>query len=448
MKKAIFFLIILSVFSCTQEESVKPVPEIKFQKSTTRPIHPGDPNLNPDWNWENSEWTVYYDIGNGPKVRETTNPFYSDPVFGNANPENIDFKKSEGWILVARDFGIPQSAPANPYIVLYNKFRGIMRVCVLETESSSESYQALTLALDGTVTPPDILKFADYRQIAITEAGSFDWMVGEFNVQGFDPNVLQNARFRIFIEEYVIFEQTLYGDLSLEGSAQAIYMPKNLVNGTYKATTHASKLLSNIKYKGDKKWFDAVKSLDLNPLSIISSAAGFIDALTTSGKYPDYRISLTGNVSLTGTLNQRSPDGSIPIYFRTDAINNKQGKAINDISWGVMNYNRRAQVNTNRVCKFENFNFSCELEVTTPTGFFEDVLEINPSIQNDISKIEAAVICKDDINVFFKELSSFKNATNKRLTAESNFPVAIGVRIIFDNGDVVFNRIPISVNGL
>jgi hypothetical protein len=41
-----------------------------------------------------------------------------------------DYSPEYGWVLVKKDFGTFQAATTHPYMILYNKFRGIMRIFI------------------------------------------------------------------------------------------------------------------------------------------------------------------------------------------------------------------------------------------------------------------------------------------------------------------------------
>lgn len=111
-----------------------------------------------DWTAEN--YYFYLDNGSSVVTQPTTT---KSPWFTENNPNVAGFysntkfqdnKPEDGWELVKHKFGTPND-PANnvygqptqnPYLVLYNKYTGVIRVFVLVTHTSN-SYQQATINL-------------------------------------------------------------------------------------------------------------------------------------------------------------------------------------------------------------------------------------------------------------------------------------------------------------
>ena len=86
------------------------------------------------WNWELDKddpnycktWTAYFkDSENFRVIGAPWEEVYSDGTFL-AN----DIKKIDGWVLLARDFGLEIPSHNFPWFILYNKHQGIMRLFV------------------------------------------------------------------------------------------------------------------------------------------------------------------------------------------------------------------------------------------------------------------------------------------------------------------------------
>lgn len=460
MKKILYapFLIAL-LFSCQElEEDVSP--SIPVQDAlATRPLLPGDPNLDPNWNWESSTWVVRFSSINGTVSSPISivNPFFNDPIYGNADPSKIDMRAADGWILVARDFGTPTSAPRIPYILLYNRYRGLLRVCAFKTSEIGESYQSTTLSFDNSTAAPPLFRFTgETAQIATTESGNQRWMVTEFNLQGYSASINQQARFIVTFRGVTTHGLTLEGGGTIDGVAQPKPSSKSFdpVKSTYKVTSHTSKFWDKLKDLGGITFKNAVKTVTGNPLAVLNAAAGIIQGFTSAGKAPTYNLSLEAKLALNGTMVSTSPRGAVEVYLQNNAVHSNQPRALRSIPWGVMNYSGSVPLSQKRVydvCYGEEFGPKfCPPQdrITTTSGFFNTILVINPAIASEVAKTEVGWILHGQNSVKFTSLSDFKITPFRRDYSPSTItgrPVGVGVRITFKNGDVVYNRIPVRI---
>ncbi len=84
-------------------------------KSSIRMWEPDNPNLDSNWDWRDSSYTVYWaPFGNNPI--KVGSPFYSEVTGGVAF--TLDYEPEDGWVLVFRNFGTPENPIACPYFVL------------------------------------------------------------------------------------------------------------------------------------------------------------------------------------------------------------------------------------------------------------------------------------------------------------------------------------------
>ena len=443
-------------FGCKEQEGLEPIVvddsivEIQDERGA-RAIPNGDPNLDPNFNWETANWTVrYFASGSVSAPLSLINPFHNDPIYGNAVPGDRDYTSADGWMLVARDFGTASSAPVIPWILLYNKYRGLLRLCALRTSSLGTSYQSAEVLLDTSTPVPDLFEFAgSTTQIATTESGSLEWMVSEYNFQGYDASIAQQARLRINFREVTNFDLELNGGLSLTGVAQP--KPK-LVNGIYDVATHSSKIWDKIGDLGKTTFKNVVKNVAKNPFSITSAAAGIIKGLTGAGGAPTYSIQLEGSVSLDGTMTQSTPIGSVNVYLRDDAVRGQQPIALQDIPWGVMNYNSPVELDREIYISGGFRITDLREKINTNPGFMNNILVTNPDITADIDTIELGWVIQGENNVLFRSESSFAAVgflSDETIDSDLlRIPEAVAVRITFDNDDVVYNRIPVQFNFL
>ncbi|GAB5527622.1 MAG: hypothetical protein Roseis2KO_54940 [Roseivirga sp.] len=459
MKKSILLLgVFLALFSCQEQDSVDPI--IPVQDGTaSRAIPNGDPNLNANFNWDTSSWTVYFTNGNGnvSSAISTNNPFHTDDIYGSSVSADQDYKASQGWMLVARDFGTPTSAPTIPWILLYNKYRGLLRLCAFRTSLLGTSYQSTEVFLDNSTTIPDLFEFADDPiQIATTESGNQEWMVSEFNLQGYESSIHQQARLKIKFREITNFSLALNGNVSLSGKAQPKPKKRSVSGTVYDVSTHSSKIWSSIGQFGKDNFKNKVTFIAKNALGITGGVGGLVKSLTSSGTAPTYNISLEGNVSLDGNMTQTTPVGSVEVFLRHDANRGTQAIALQSIPWGVMNYNSAVTLTNEEIMTGggggeEEDDGNIVERVSTSSGFFNNILVTNPSITSSISTIEAGWVIAGQDNIVFRTQSAFQSIgyfKESAIGTQESFkiPEAVAIRITYSNGDIVYNRIPIQYN--
>ncbi|MGJ1535640.1 hypothetical protein ACR784_11500 [Sphingobacterium multivorum] len=146
MKRIIFTLLSLVLISVTGCSKLEEKPEVSIEPSRSLKANitqPNDPNLDPNWDWNNSALntvTVYYTTQAGSTINEH-NILVPWKTQGNPmNQINPDIKTEDGWILAYKDFGTPTRGVYMPYFALYNKYRGILRVFVMNSQSIGTSY--------------------------------------------------------------------------------------------------------------------------------------------------------------------------------------------------------------------------------------------------------------------------------------------------------------------
>lgn len=107
-----------------------------------------------DWNWELGDtlfdgiphyWIYFQNRPNTYKEKAAIVPWYQYGAWAGLN----DRSKEDGWKLLSKDFGTPNRRLddlSNPYFVLYNSHRSIIRVFILiRNMSSTYDYSTMTL---------------------------------------------------------------------------------------------------------------------------------------------------------------------------------------------------------------------------------------------------------------------------------------------------------------
>ena len=331
-----------------------------------------NPNLDPNWDWKTRTFNLWYNNRVAiTQISNTLSPFWDEnnPVIGKQNP-NIDgdFFLEDGWMLVIRDFGTPTCAPLYPYFVLYNKYKGIMRVCVYKAVQLVGQSQSLSLSffkpISGSRGDASMFTFAQtdvskivYGDIATKnlvqniiaenvtptspiDAVNWGWICGDFNVAGYDPNLNSNTLFQIAIKENISLDANLKGNITLSGKA------------TPNLSTDGGGLSGKAGLSFAKSTISAIKDLsvkkaDLKAITKIAAGVGMIDAaltlvtsiLGTNVAEPvDYSISLKGSVDLTGKITANIPV-DLKTFYLTPGPRTDYNSVVQSIPWGLINYN-------------------------------------------------------------------------------------------------------------
>ena len=213
----------------------------------------------PNWNWLDATPINWY--GN----ISTGTLSMGSPFINGTNTDDmvnitdgLDYKPEQGWVLLAKDFGVISGSNANnatPYFMLYNKYRSIVRVFMYYGNSSINVNKASVILKWGNASTNynSLLTFANNYALAnenysITTTAekhinylnqvsySGAWGVTEFLVN-FDPNTVksvgnfQNINFDFKLSSAA--SVSLTGDFSFSTeSATTKNPPAATVNGS------------------------------------------------------------------------------------------------------------------------------------------------------------------------------------------------------------------------
>ncbi|HVI44464.1 MAG TPA: hypothetical protein VM802_06330 [Chitinophaga sp.] len=460
----------------------------------TRPLMPGDPNLDPNWDWTQQSWKVYFNNANGTIGEVTTlNPFIdgSQKIYGTTNVANADMYPARGWMLVARDFGTPTVANAYPFVLLYNKYRGTLRVCILRTYDVLSSYQQITLSYANHTTYSDVFKYSPavnveanyndikiantknstYTQVAVTTAGVQEWMIADFDVRGYSPDIPDNLAFNIGMAEVAESEIVLNGSMQLNGTIQPQGSEPTVLGGIQKLINMITSLdgLGSAITGITGSFTDTSFSVG-NIGGAFNALQKFVSAFSSgSGGGGTYNIKLTGTISQKGTIKLKSPKTSFSVYLKNQA-GTLGYRALQNISWGVINIIKWPILNDVNTPitqwvqdpngpDYSEVTVGYNREVTFEPNFVTKALVINPNVKNEVAKIEAAYIRNGDEPMFNYEVGPFSPLAQFEATANSSpYPnfrntfssfngwlnfIAIGIKITFNNGATVYQVFPI-----
>jgi Secretion system C-terminal sorting domain len=211
MKKIVLLLLFVSAIAvgqCVNGTTTNPL----------APTNPAFPNYLNHFNWENSP-VFKYNVPVQPNSF-TPNPFFSNqPEFQNIALQQ-DFKSVNGWEAIAYNLGYDnnnnalQAPKAQTYFLLYNKYRGILRVLVKWSDVKEFATNAqLTLKfapgfqtnlLDMTTDEKPLLAphipNAKYTANLTYFNDSSSWSYADFKVN-YDPctcNFTESARLQLY----------------------------------------------------------------------------------------------------------------------------------------------------------------------------------------------------------------------------------------------------------
>jgi len=368
------------------------------QLSSARVMTPGDPNLDPNWDWTltmpGQGHQMHYSTAAGQILTASAQtPFRMNGEDFFAYSETVaDMYKEDGWMLVARDFGTPTVAPRLPFFILYNKYRGILRVFALNVNGLSNSLYQMRLGFRTTSPKPAVFtlsgadpskRFLDnfdsngfLRYLGVSTPGG--WYYGEFNLAGYDPNISVNTVFRLELDGINSSAIQLNGSIALGGTVtlQGIiqgrgnlsgYYPSSGSNSTgflnkgekyFKSTSEVFEAVGKITAKKGSSSFLAATAA-VPKVGPVIKAVGSILALintfiggnekNTSREPISLTLDLTqdasfrGNILLEGMLNLSGTiETNLPIFKMDFAMSTSNPvaevyKPVQSIPWGVMN---------------------------------------------------------------------------------------------------------------
>lgn len=360
-----------------------------------------DPNNDPNWDfWTNRSYTFYfYKDGKINTVLPNFDrlPYYTQ---GHATYPNDattpDVFPADGWMLVKRDFGTSTAAPAFPYFMLYNKYRGILRFFFLNTYNLANSQYATSVQLfnpsqeqyrSALLTFPAeskcFLKDYDSSQQIYTLSNMTlnGWSHYDFNLLGYDPALQSRPFVNLDVRTYGLNVSNLkmtgniYGTLEqMMNNAPASFGRSDLETlgdalgkgyKYYKSTDDAMKALkksTDDTANKDAWWYQAALQLvtsyftdgGASYASWIAGAAGFVTEFLGGEKKaaPMQPMNLKVKLDLeaTGTLTNTTWIESPGFYLNyTSTPQPGQVVPVQPIPWGVFNVDEAPEVTVQEV---------------------------------------------------------------------------------------------------
>lgn len=304
----------------------------------------GDPNRDPAWDWTvDQTYTLYLDTG-AVTVRL---PYYSGsgPAAADLNiSTGRDIQPVDGWVLVVRHFGTPTSSVNFPYFILYNKYRGLLRLFYWSplttpvTRAVGKMYfqspsNAAALMTFSAPQPEYVNAYNPNKaQIVVGRLEPRQWGYLDFDVSGYDPNLAGKTDPTLVMTIYGVHESQIVLQGSIQGTITAdpglsAHKPdagqnlKNVVNGViafydkpaqyYKQIADAQKKFTEMANANPGTWWGKYLQ-KIAPLAgaqwlqALGPVAGFIEAIKGFGSsssaaptplFLNAEIRLDGNIT-------------------------------------------------------------------------------------------------------------------------------------------------------
>ena len=418
-----------------------------------RPMKSGDPNREQaDWDWQTRDYIELYCSPDAATVKKMTTytPFYSygSQVWDHREP---DMHPEDGWVLVHRDFGIPEGGQAFPFFTLYNKYRGIFRIMLFNATNREGSFFVGELSfVDGSKyseARTGLFTFADNKKsqcslkeydpevklTAISQMVANDsWAVFDYNLLGFDPGFGAKDPIILFklssIERQSIKLNTV-GNLQLfqaittslpvragftSTSGSAYQTASGLIEvgkkgyATYKTFDSfiQNEVLSQAaqeKHKDDS-WYGAIRAL------ASSKVAGTVPYVAAFGSVVECFVGGSSTASNWEPLNftgQLELDASGALQTTRDLWYHcfylKQGtpdgakahRPLRSVPWGLYNFREIPCIHTPTVIRATRHNLS-SFDGTTKL-YAEPELVFNPDSGMTLSSTRVAFILSDEM---------------------------------------------------
>ncbi|MCF7919037.1 MAG: T9SS type A sorting domain-containing protein [Candidatus Cloacimonetes bacterium] len=337
-----------------------------------------DPELN-QGDWRAEEYYFYdYDVY-APNLETISSPFYS-PQCGQldniALSSESDFQPEDGWCLYAADFGqAPGLGGGFPFVALYNKYSGLMRILVFKSANAAPSYTYLSLEVThngqnnlfviGEKDNFGSIKALDKRDevgecsfSVINELGTSNnqWTYIDFNVM-YDPEIVVSDP-AISIQFYGTDESSFSADVDLyaytaspnvSSSSSIIDLGKNIFSFYQDGDKVGDQIEGWINSQYDEIKEDEVYT-NLNPIitflagiegfgSYIAAGYavyGFFDFIAGSSNGSSISTSMNIMGNITGSIEQIQALNNITIY---ESLGNRTLPPIYEDPLGVFNLN-------------------------------------------------------------------------------------------------------------
>ncbi|MFA0965063.1 T9SS type A sorting domain-containing protein [Roseivirga sp. BDSF3-8] len=455
---------------------------------------PGDPNLDPNWDWTVSSPVTMYYSPNGSTVTQINNRYVPFWTSGNELAADKDMHPEDGWVLAWKDFGTPTDAPALPFFVLYNKYRGTLRFMIYNATNISHTFFKGELSFRNdsdkyplfTHTAKDKVFGWDFNdtqtEVYLGEGAAYNnWFYLDFVMFGYRDNMsFGNTILHLEVHGVDESQVSLNGSISLEQQLKesTVGNGKDVGESVIGALEKGHKYYKGVenfrsdmekagtKHKDDTWWgqplLNVMSAGVSTALPVVGGVVGLISSFIGGKSTPAPRepISFLGEMDLSGKITTTVP--LLNADFKLSPGNQAPDKysTVQAIDWGVFSalFPPRIQVTQVEECREDWYygNLTCY----NSHGVLEMHQQVMPyDFNNDIGmsivSMEAAYVWDNKEGFDYLPWSTFK--TKSYQIGYYDEPDGISYKITFkinsptinsDDEIVMVKTIPIDLTYL
>ncbi|UJP65810.1 hypothetical protein [Mongoliitalea daihaiensis] len=443
LTKYIFFILSLTFFACAEIDDYETTKQLEKElienqeifsiqsldsaDLTARVFPINDPNRNSNWQWYSSTMQTMWTSNSGGLgvIRQKQLPYFQASDIA-TDASQRDMLPNDGWVLVARDFGFNENHPVegDPWFLVYNRRRGLLRLCLFNAFGSQYVFQSVRLGLHNNVFTSSglfTLTSENFQQGVLTNlvpnqvresisnmAEQGGWSVHDFYL-GFDPNFNSNTIFDFKV--YGIIETIGSGGISGAVTGKALVTEKNEIK-IHDVFKNTGAFLSAV----DKKYKKLKLTSFLQSFDIATGAVGiakfFLGGKKTTQTIP---ITLDADLGMSFSLITRILRKEIRVNADSTAwINDGFAfKPLNQISYGLINFKevQKVYLDTEYLSQpSEQYPGECEtITISKYATVYNEVLNnisLNPTSGMHIVDIKVAF----SPDVFPNSIPSFANS--------------------------------------
>jgi len=407
---------------------------------------PTDPNLDPNWNWNdiNAQYIRVYGKNSLGSPIDDPGALGSNmtlPWLTAGNPlavPNPDIKTEDGWVLVFKDVGTPTRRVEFPFFAVYNKYRGTLRFFIRNAQNTSANYFIARLSYNDKNYTASSLSFtadsasstmSDYsrfeEQSVLSHSNTYNsWHNFDFVLANYDPNNTANSWLRLDL--YKVEESQIKLE-SQEFSLVSEYVSSIQSGGTTNSGGIGKAIQNGQKFFGSLDAFrkglaDANKehknailnkiitSKYAEAIPYIGSALKFISSFI-GGKntpYPWQMMKLNGKLKMDGTIVNERPEYSINLSLvKGSPLSASHYQPVTNIKFGIFNLTSTPNL-------VANMDLIADEDPQWP-GVYEYWLQGNITVNNS-----ANLILNPELNMTLisKKIKFFHTFSNGWLVSE------------------------------
>jgi predicted small lipoprotein YifL len=450
--------------------------------AASRYLPPSDPNLDPTWDWTtpvNNVPNGYQVVFNPAATTTTTNvqlPFNSSghPLSDALSHLTKDMYPEDGWMLVYRDFGTPGAAiqPKLPFFVLYNKYRGKLRVMVYNGTGVSYSAYRMSLSFRSTSPKGALLTFTSNSQTTLENynklnpndnlqyerflgaaTASQGWFYGDFTLFGYDPSLSPDAIMHLDITNIDITKLHLastkfsLNEVLRDNSPGGADVSKGVkffdnVESIRKAASELSSTSNVLKKLADSKALSVVPFLG-PALGIIGLFIGGQDVAA-----PREPMQFNGALEMTGDAQTERPFWEEDFALSPGKTNTPEVyRPVQAIPWGVFNLDNRPTYHVtqdNSGCEYDPWFGSTLCWDSYSIGLDNPVTyKFNPAVGMTLTKVELRTDQMPDfVSLADFNQYGFSYFYDQRGVYSSSIPQRIYLKLTFHINNPVRNSDP------